>query len=94
MEIQQIKAKMPKAVEYVEEFEKICKHFGFTRKKQLLFCYYHNGIDYVVFGVDTVKQLKENIDLLNKKKIFRAVMILCMVRLKIWMRKLLIQVCG
>lgn len=73
MEIQQIKAKMPKAVEYVEEFEKICKHFGFTRKEAaFLFCYYHNGIDYVVFGVDTVKQLKENIDLLNKKEDFQG----------------------
>ena len=64
---------MPKAVEYVEEFEKICKRFGFTRKEAaFLFCYYHNGIDYVVFGVDTVKQLKENIDLLNKKEDFQG----------------------
>lgn len=72
MEIEQIKVKMPKAVAYVEKFGKICKSFGFTRKEAaFLFCYYHSSIDYVVFGVDTIKQLKENIVLLNKKAAFQ-----------------------
>jgi len=32
----------------------------------LLYSLHHDGIDYVVFGVDTVVQLKENLDIQKK----------------------------
>lgn len=72
LEIEKLEAKMPEAVAYIAKFDKICKSFGFTRKEAaFLFCYCHPAIDYVVFGVDTVAQLNENVTLIKRRECFQ-----------------------
>lgn len=47
---------------YIRRFGEIAKSYGFSVKEAaLLFCCNHPGISYVVIGVDTVSQLRENI---------------------------------
>ena len=56
---------------YIEQFQNISHKHGFTPSEAaLLFAYCHKKIDYVLFGVDTVKQLESNLEVLNKANRF------------------------
>jgi len=66
MEEDEIPAHLKEVVLYLKKFNSIAKKHGFTRKEAaFLFPYTHPGIDYVVFGVDTEKQLDENIHIVK-----------------------------
>lgn len=72
MHAEQIPSYLTDAVKYVEYFECILKKYNFQKKEAaLLFCYCHPQIEYVVFGVETLKQLEENLLLLNRMKEFQ-----------------------
>lgn len=59
------------AVKYLEIFDKIISDFGFTRAEAAFrFSYEHPGIDYVAFGVDSIKQLEEDISFIYIKDNF------------------------
>lgn len=59
------------AERHIEKFNTIARTFNYSaRQTALLYSYCHPGIDYVVFGVDTVKQLKENVRIINRAKEF------------------------
>lgn len=59
--------------EFIKEFQEIAGRHGFTPvEAAFLYCVNHPGIDYVVFGVDTVEQLKNNISIYNKASSFDA----------------------
>lgn len=71
MDLNEIKIKMPLAFEYIKIFDDICKDYNYSRKEAaFLFCYMNSGIDYLVFGVDTKKQLIENMNMIKKKEYF------------------------
>ena len=71
--------KLSEARSLLENFANICKVYGFSRKEAaMLYSLSHPGIDYVVFGVDTVEQLLENVQISNKLKDFKD----CFSRLK------------
>lgn len=58
---------------WLEKFRLTVKEYGFTcREAAFLFGLKHPGIDYVVFGVDTVEQLTENIRLVGKEGRFKT----------------------
>lgn len=47
---------------WIKNFHSIVKDRGYTPSEAaMLYCMYHPGIDYVVFGVDTPQQLKCNV---------------------------------
>lgn len=72
MDIIDVKIKLPQAEKYVKEFEEICRKYNFSRKEAaFLFSYINANIDYVVFGVDTKKQLENNICIIKKMKEFK-----------------------
>lgn len=56
-----------RAREYLRDFEEIIRHYNLTRA-EAAFClsYLNPGIDYVVFGVDNLEQLAEDIEVVNK----------------------------
>jgi len=73
MENLNIPEHLAKVKEYLQQYDEIIKKYGFSRvEAAFLFSCTHPGIDYVVFGVDNVEQLQENILLSNKKKDFSA----------------------
>ena len=52
---------------YFKDLDKIISQYGLTRQQAaLMFSLGHGGIDYVVFGVDNLKQLAEDISLAAK----------------------------
>ena len=52
---------------YLKEFDEIITRYSLTRKEAaLLFSLKNKNIDYVVFGVDNMEQLKENIDIAKR----------------------------
>ena len=52
---------------YVERFQAMAAEDGFLpREAAMLYALCHAGLSYVVFGVDTSAQLKENADLLSR----------------------------
>ena len=58
---------------YVASFQTIAKDGGFSPDEAaLLYSLSHEGIDYVVFGVDTAEQLCENVTIQQKKGTFHA----------------------
>lgn len=58
---------------FIEDFQQIAKQYGFTPvEAAFLYCVNHPGIDYVVFGVDTIEQLQDNIAIYNKSDDFEA----------------------
>ena len=64
---------LKRAEQYVREFERIAYKHGFSKKEAaFLFNYSHPEIDKVVFGVDTLKQLEENLKILEKLDNFDA----------------------
>ncbi|QQG46243.1 MAG: aldo/keto reductase [Candidatus Niyogibacteria bacterium] len=61
------------AKEYLREFNNIIKKHGFTRAEAaLLFSHKNPAIDYVVFGVDNIEQLEENLRIIRDSKNFDA----------------------
>lgn len=70
MENDKIPGHLAKVKEYLWQYDEIIKKYGFSRAAAaFLFSYTHPGIDYVVFGVDNVDQLQENILLSNNHNI-------------------------
>lgn len=52
---------------WLEKFQSVAEEHSFSRKEAaFLFGLSHQGIDYVVFGVDTKEQLLENLEIVNK----------------------------
>ena len=59
------------AWKYIETFRDIAREHGFEPSEAaLLYSYCHPGIDYVVFGVDTVDQLENNLSILDRAEQF------------------------
>lgn len=68
MDEENIPAHLDVAKEYLRKFDQIINKYGFTRiQAAFLFSYTHPGIDYLVFGVDKMEQLKENIELSRRQ---------------------------
>lgn len=58
---------------YVERFQSMAAEDGFLpREAAMLYALCHAGISYVVFGVDTSAQLRENTSLLSRCRTFLA----------------------
>ena len=67
MEPQKAEQRVNGSGKFIAEFQQIAKGFSFTPvEAAFLYCVNHPGIDYVVFGVDTVEQLAANINIYNK----------------------------
>ncbi len=59
------------AVEYLEKVDGIIKKRGFTRLEAAFYFAYNNpDIDYLIFGVDNINQLEEDLALPRQKVIF------------------------
>lgn len=57
----------------VKRFEQIAKRHHFSRlEASILFSYCHYGIDYVVFGVDTLRQLEQIMEVIKKADRFKT----------------------
>lgn len=62
-----------KSGKFVAEFQDIAKDYGYTpTEAAMLYSLCHEGIDYVVFGVETVMQLKNNMAVQKKISSFSA----------------------
>jgi len=71
MDIDKVPQNLSGAVPLIQRFEQIVGQYNFSRlEAALLYSYCHKGIDYVVFGVDTVQQLRQIIDVANKQNQF------------------------
>ncbi|MBI2045820.1 MAG: aldo/keto reductase [Parcubacteria group bacterium] len=69
MDIDAIPKHLAGAASYIQKLDVILKEYGFMRQQAaLLFSYFNGNIDYVVIGVDTVKQLEEHIHTVTKLK--------------------------
>lgn len=56
---------------YIEKFQNIASKHNFTPSEAaLLFAYCHKKIDYVLFGVETIQQLNDNLKILDKASRF------------------------
>ncbi len=56
---------------YIEKFQNIASKYNFTPSEAaLLFAYCHKKIDYVLFGVETIQQLNDNLKILDKASRF------------------------
>lgn len=59
---------LSKIKEYLNLFDEIISQYKISRlQAALLFVYHTTGIDYLVFGVDNVNQLKQTIEITNSK---------------------------
>lgn len=66
MEETKIPSHLADAKDYLKQFDAIIAKYNFTRvQAAFLFSYTHPGIDHVVFGVDNLRQLKEDIKISN-----------------------------
>lgn len=62
MEPENVRIKLPAAAEYVKELDGLCRSFSYTRQEvALAYVKQKKNIDAVLFGVDRLYQLKENI---------------------------------
>ncbi len=67
MEPQNAEQRVNGSGNFIAEFQEIAKKFNYTPlEAAFLYCVNHKGIDYLVFGVDTVEQLTSNINVYNK----------------------------
>lgn len=67
MEGDDIPAHLERARVYLHDFDEIIAQYNLKRVEATLFLSYLNpGIDYVVFGVDNIEQLTENIEVFNR----------------------------
>ena len=72
MEPNKIPEQLEEARVYVEKFRTIIYDYGFTiTEAAMLFSYTHKGIYRVVFGVDTVEQLMDNLTIVKKADQFK-----------------------
>lgn len=73
MEPERAELRVNGSSEFINDFQEIAGRHGFTPvEAAFLYCINHPGIDYVVFGVDTVAQLKNNISIYKKSAGFDA----------------------
>jgi aryl-alcohol dehydrogenase-like predicted oxidoreductase len=73
MEPDNIPSKLDAAKMYVKKYRTIVYDYGFSiEEAAMLFSYTHEGIYKVVFGVDTVEQLKDNLEIVKKADQFEA----------------------
>lgn len=73
MEPEDVPRNLREILPYLEKFRTISHEHGFSaREAAFLFGLCHPGIDYVVFGVDTVSQLAENLEIAEKQRDFSA----------------------
>ena len=64
MEQEKVPAHLDMAKEYLTKFDDIIKKYGYSRAQAaFLFTYTHPDVDYIVFGVDNIKQLEEDLEL-------------------------------
>ena len=71
MEPDALPSNLQTAQSYLREFREICEQYHFSvLEASLLYSYCHPGISYVVFGVDTVEQLKSNLNIIEKSDDF------------------------
>ena len=65
--------RVPGSGVYIALFQEIAEGGGFSPDEAaLLYALSHKGIDYVVFGVDTAEQLRENVAVQKKMDAFHA----------------------
>lgn len=75
MEPEKAEKKVEGSGAYVKSFREIAGKYGFApNEAAFLWSYCHPSIDYVVFGVDTVVQLEEDMSILNRAVEFSACM--------------------
>ena len=73
MEDCEFPADLQSAKPYVDLFQRVASAYGYNpREAALLYVLSHPGIDFVVFGVDNLRQLKENTDVREKLAGFDA----------------------
>jgi len=73
MEEERIPEYLSVAKGYLQKFDEIIQKHGLTRgQAALLFTYFHPGVDYVVFGVDDIEQLVEDVAISRSNIDFRA----------------------
>ena len=73
MEKSDLPSNLSDAAPYIDRFAAIAREHGFTRSEAaMLYSYCHPHIDYVLFGVDTVEQLQNNISVLDKADRFQS----------------------
>ena len=73
MEPEQAERKIFGAGVYIRQFQAVAAKHGFTPSEAaFLWSYCHPFIDYLVFGVDTVAQLKENQQIVDKAPKFSS----------------------
>jgi aryl-alcohol dehydrogenase-like predicted oxidoreductase len=66
MPINEIPAYLAQAVPLVKRFDELCKEYGISRELAAInFVKSNRNIDYLVFGVDSIKQLKVLIEMFN-----------------------------
>ena len=71
MEPDAVPSALSGACSYLDKFHAILERYGYTSEEgAMLYSYCHPGIDFVVFGVDTVMQLMKNVEICDKAKGF------------------------
>lgn len=72
MSEEKIPLQLERAKVYLREFDEIIGKYNLSRQKAaLLFSYKNKNIDHVVFGVDNIDQLKEDIDTVEENIDFK-----------------------
>jgi aryl-alcohol dehydrogenase-like predicted oxidoreductase len=63
MDISEVEKKLPLAVDYVKRFYELCSNYPYSRR-EIAFSYLKKkkGVHTIVFGVDNLDQLKENME--------------------------------
>lgn len=75
MKDDEIPENLSKVKLHLDTFDKIIDKYNLTRlEAALLFSYDNPGIDYLVFGVDSIDQLKQNIDIPKRHSDFKSCM--------------------
>ena len=71
MDIEKVPQNLQIARPYLEKFSAVCREYGFTKSEAaFLYSYRHQGIDKVVFGVETISQLEDNLKIAAKAENF------------------------
>lgn len=73
MEVDKLPEHLEDALPWLERFQSISREHGFARKDAaFLYGLLHPGIDYVVFGVDSLSQLEENLRIVQRVGEFKT----------------------
>ena len=73
MDIERLPSCLIEAKPYLQKFNKIIDDYGYSKNDAaFLFSYCHEGIDRVVFGVETKEQLKKNIEIISNFSNFKT----------------------